>query len=171
VILGIPAKDKEQLYRWYSKAIEWLVDSGKGQLIFDDILDYYFIAEVESASTFEEIMEFGNLTVEFTAEPFKQNVYLAGSEEWDLFNFEDDAMQDVEFYVVGSKTITLYNTGRVVSPMINTDSVMYLVKDEVTYDLVVGDNKKYGFKLQNGTNSIEIYGTGHVKFLFRKEVL
>jgi predicted phage tail component-like protein len=171
IILGLPADNKERLYMLYSKTLEWLSDAGKSQLIFDDIQDYYFMAEVEDASSFEEIMAFGNLTVEFTAEPFKKGLYLVGSEEWDTFNFEDDMMQDVEFDVVDTKTITLYNPGRTINPVINCNAVMSIVKSGVTYNLVVGDNKKYGFKLQNGANSIVINGTGHIKFLFRKEVL
>ena len=40
-----------------------------------------------------------------------------------------------------------------------------------TFILVVGDNKIYDLKLQNGANSIVINGTGHIKFIYRKVVL
>jgi predicted phage tail component-like protein len=169
--LGLPTGSKEDLYRLYSRTLEWLVDSGKCQLIFDDMIDYYFMAEVESQSTFEEVMEFGKLTVVFTAEPFKRGIDLAGDEEWDTFNFEEDYMQDTEFDVTTTKTLILYNPGRAIMPIINCNAVMNIVKDGVTYNLIIGDNRLYKFRIQNGANNIIINGTGHIRFLFRKEVL
>jgi predicted phage tail component-like protein len=168
IVLGLPATTKEQLYSIYSKTLEWLMGVGKSQLVFDDIFDYYFMAEVECASTFDEVLTFGNLEVEFIAEPFKQGACLVGDEAWDTFNFDEDVIQDVEFDVVTTKTITLYNPGRPVTPLINSIPAMSIVKDWLTYDLKLGDNKPYNFKLQNGSNTLTINGTGHIIFTFRK---
>lgn len=169
VVLGLPTRNKTQLHILYSKALQWLVDVGQSQLIFDDILDYYFLAEVEGISTFEEIIKFGKLTVTFTCEPFKMGVSLEGSEQlWDTFNFETDILQDSSFDVVGTKIINITNAGRLVCPTINANANMNLIFDSKTYSLMVGDNKFYNLKLQNGANSIVINGNGHIKFLFRK---
>ena len=90
VVLGLPTDSKERLHRLYSKTIEWLMDVGKCQLIFDDIKTYYFMAEVEATSTFDEVMSFGRLTVTFTADPFKTSIEYVGDNLWDTFNFEED---------------------------------------------------------------------------------
>ena len=65
ITFGLPAETKEQLQVMYSKVLEWLVDVGKQKLIFDVMKDYYFLAEAEETTTFEEVMEFGRLEVKF----------------------------------------------------------------------------------------------------------
>lgn len=171
VVIGIPSESKERLQIEYSKMLTWLVDVNKSRLIFDDIPDYYFMAEVESATTLEQLMEFGRLTVTFTAEPFKNSIQYIGSELWDTFNFEEDYMEDVEFDVSGSKTVTLYNPGRLIVPVINSSAVMKAKVNGYTANLIEGNNKDLKFKLKKGSNSIIITGYGHVEFIFRKEIL
>lgn len=171
VTLGLPTKSKEKLHILYSKILEWLQDTGRQQLIFDDICDYYFLAEVEDSPNFEELIRFGRLTVTFICQPFKIGVNLEGSDIWDTFNFETDVSQDTEFDVVDSKTVNIINVGRLVTPVINVDTNMSITFYNKTYNLVVGDNKFYDLKLKSGDNYITIDGTGNIKFLFRKEVI
>jgi len=171
VILVLPTKNKKQLYFLYSKVLEWLVDVRQSKLIFDDIKDYYFLAEVEGVSSFEEIFTSGKLTVTFTCEPFKVGVDYATNSLWDTFNFLEDYLQDSDYDVVTSKSITLYNPGRLVMPTITCSASMSITVNTVVYNLVIGDNKLYGLKLNTGANNITINGNGHIKFLFRKEVL
>lgn len=171
VILGLPTRSKEKLHVFYSQILEWLQDTGRQQLIFDDICDYYFMAEVESASSFEEMLKFGKLTVNFTCQPFKIGVNLEGSDIWDTFNFEVDVAQDTEFDITGSKTVNIINVGRLVCPTINTNASMSITFHSNTYNLAIGDNKFYDLKLQPGDNNMTVNGTGHIKFIFRKQVL
>ena len=169
---GLTTHQKQRLYILYSRVLEWLQDTGRQKLIFDDIPDFYFLAEVEAASDFEEVIAFGNLTVKFVAQPFKIGVSEEGNNQlWDPFNFEMDAMQDTEFDVSGSKIINIINVGRSACPVINTNAAMSITLGGKTYNVVVGDNNIYDLKLQPGDNSIAITGTGHIKFIFRKEVL
>jgi predicted phage tail component-like protein len=170
VVLGMPTDTKERLQIIYSRTLEWLSDSGKCNLIFDDIQDYYYVAEVEDASTFEEVVNFGKLSVTFTAYPFKSSVDYVG-DVWDTFNFEEDVVQDVEFDVTGSKNVQIYNAGRTISPKINCNATMTAATNGYTTNLKMGDNSDWRFKLKNGTNDINITGTGHIKFIFRKESL
>lgn len=171
IVLGLPADSKEQLQILYSKTLEWIVDAGKQQLIFDVSRDYYYMAEVEESSSFDEVMEFGTLEIKFTAEPFKSSIDYIGINTWDTFNFEEDYLQDSGYDVIGSSTITLYNPGRTVRPIINCDSPMTMTTDTKTYNLSVGNNQLYGFYLKNLGNDLTITGTGRINFIFRKESL
>ncbi|WP_186430878.1 distal tail protein Dit [Clostridium sp. BSD9I1] len=171
VLLGIAARSKEHLHVLYSNILEWITDTGRQQLIFDDICDYYFIAEVEGVTDFQEVIRFGKLKVTFTAQPFKIGVNLEGSDIWDTFNFEEDVVQDTEFDVLETKTETIINVGRPVTPIINVNAPMDITINNKNYNLNIGDNKIYGLKLQPGENVININGTGHIKFMFRKERL
>lgn len=171
VMMVLPTRSKEKLHILYSQVLEWLVDTGRQQLIFDDICDYYFEAEVEGISNFEEIIRIGRLKIAFTAQPFKTGVNLEGTDIWDTFNFEVDISQDTEFNINGSKIVNIINVGRAISPIINVSSNMSITYNNKSYSLAKGDNKLYGLKLQSGDNSIVVNGTGDIKFIFRKEVL
>lgn len=165
------ALNRQQLYVKYSSILEWLQDVGQSKLIFDDIPDYYFLAEIEETSTFEEFVNHGYLTVVFVCEPFKYGINEEGDNIWDTFNFETDYLQDTEFYVSGTKTVTIYNPGRLVMPIINADNNMSIEYNSKTYSISKGDNKLYGLRLSKGANKINIKGTGYIKFKFRKQVL
>lgn len=169
VVFGLPTDNKEMLQVLYSKAISWLVDVGKKKLIFDVMPDYYFMAEVEDVTSFEELMSFGTLTVTFVAEPFKHSLDYIGTNLWDTFNFEEDYLQDSSYYISGSKNITIYNPGRSIRPIINCTNPMTLVLNGKTHSLSIGDNKVYTLYLNTLSNPMVITGTGTIKFIFRKE--
>lgn len=171
VVIGIPATSKDELFRYYSKVLEWLVDVGQSKLIFDDHNMFYYVAEVVEVSTFEEVMNFGRLTIKFTAEPFKASIDYISDDIWDTFNFEEDYLQNLNFDVINTKTIDIYNSGRITTPTFNTTSTMQITVDGLTYNLTVGDNTFYDFKLQNGKTQVVINGTGHLTILFRKELI
>jgi predicted phage tail component-like protein len=173
IILGLPETTQQRLQVLYSKTLEWLVDVGQKQLIFDDNKDYYYLAEVDKVDTFETVQSFGQLTVTFTAYPFKFGVNTVGNEEWDTFNFLEDKLQDTEFDVDAMSTlVNIYNPGRrSVVPIISVDAPMDVKIRDYTANLSTGDNKDYSFKIKPGDNIIEIIGVGHIKFIFRKESL
>ena len=171
VVLGFPIRSKVELYSHYSRVLEWLQDVGKSRLIFDDLDYYYFMAEVESASSFEEMIVFGKMTVTFVAEPFKVGIDPVGNTIWNTFNFLEDVLQDSSYDVVGTKTVIIYNPGRLVTPTINCSVPMSIVFAGKTYPMVAGNNLPYGLKLLNGNNSLVINGTGHVSILFKKVIL
>ena len=171
VTFGLPEETKEKLQVLYSNVLEWLVDVGKQKLIFDDIKDYYFMAEVEESTSFEQTMEFGKLEVKFVAEPFKYSIDYVGVNIWDTFNFEQDYLQDVAYDISGSRVITIYNPGRTVRPVINCTAAMTLIQNGKSYSLSVGDNKPYGYYMNTLSNTMTINGTGRITFTFRKESL
>ena len=165
------ANSKRELHSQLSKVAEWLQDTAQGQLIFDDISYYYFLAEVEGSLKTSEEHNTADITVTFTCEPFKTGLAFVGNTIWDTFNFEEDTLQSLSFDVVGTKTVSVYNPGQLVTPTINCSVPMSIVFAGKTYPLIAGDNTPYGFKLLNGPNSLVINGTGTLSVLFRKVIL
>lgn len=162
---------KAMLQSKLTKIAEWLQDVAQSQLIFDDIKDYYFMAELEDTLDLAEAFEVGEFTVKFIAEPFKTSTDYVGNDIWDTFNFEEDIVQNSSFNVVSTSTVSIYNSGRLITPTIICNAPMTVIIGGVTYNLITGDNKIYGLKLQNGYNAIIINGTGTISFLFKKVVI
>jgi len=162
---------KNMLQVKLTKIREWLQDVSQSQLIFDDIKDYYFLAEVEDNTDLAETNEVGEFTIKFTCEPFKTSVDLVGADVWDTFNFEEDITQTNTFYVSNNSTINIFNYGRLIIPTINCSVNMSVIASGVSYNLVIGDNLIYGLKLKNGYNIITINGTGTIRFKFKKVTL
>lgn len=158
---------KAQLHSQLTQITQWLQESPQNQLIFDDIKDYYFIAEIENTIEPAEKNSVAEFTVKFIAEPFKTSVDFVGNDIWDTFNFETDYMQTLDFNVTSSLTVTIYNKGRLITPTININANMTIVIGGITYNLISGSNVIYGLKLQNGENIIVINGTGTISFVFK----
>lgn len=162
----------EQLYTVYSQVLEWLTDCGQSQLIFDFDQAYYYFADVQEASKFDEFVENGELEVTFVAEPFRYSIDYMGDDIWDNFNFLTDYTQYTNTFTVnGATTVIMYNNGRNVKPVINCSSSMTLTFGSKTYNLNIGDNKLWDLKLSNGKNDLIFNGSGTVKIIFRCEVL
>lgn len=174
VKIGLRTKSKKELYVIYQLILEWLEDTGRQELIFDNIPGFYFIAEIEEAPEFEEAIKMGNLTINFIAQPFKVSTSFMGDDIWDTFNFLTDYTQYTnEFTINGVTLVTMYNNGRLITPVINCSTAMTLSFNGKNYALLSGDNKPWGLKLQNGKNDLTFYTpiTGTVKILFRWEAL
>ena len=162
---------KAQLHSQLSEIFQWSQDTPQSQLIDDTIKDYYFLAEIEDDINIKEENDTAEITFNFIAEPFKTSINLEGNDIWDLFNFETDVFQDVAYVVSGSKTITIINTGRLISPVINVTSPMTITINFKTFNLVTGNNSLYGLKLLNGSNSLYVVGNGGINFIWRKVVI
>lgn len=177
VILGMPTGSKEELQIVYSQILEWLKDTGRQQLIFDDMYTYYFEAEVETVSKFEEMYRMGKITIMFTAQPFRHSIDYMGDDIWDDFCFLTDYTQYSNVFDITEdgpgNTVIMYNNGRPVVPEIDVDvDGMRLNFKSKTYYLIKGSNKFYDLKLENGENIFHFYNAiGKVKIIFRCEVL
>jgi len=158
---------KAQLHAQLSEIFEWAQDTPQSQLIDDTIKDYYFMAEIEDSIVIKEKNNIAEITFNFIAEPFKTSLTLEGGDIWDTFNFETDVFQDVAYDIVGSKTITIINTGRLISPVINVTSPMTITINSKTFNLVTGNNSLYGLKLLSGSNSLHVVGNGSINFIYR----
>lgn len=155
------------------EVLNWLMQpSEKTKLIDDYIPGYYFVAEVEEEPDFDELRFRGNLTINFTAYPFKIGELYEGNDIWDTFNFLLDYAQITDFEVNGRKEVVLYNPGSsVVKPKILASNSMQIIKDGVTYNVPAGESQSYDFALPGLENRVTIIGDGRIQFLFRKELI
>ncbi|EEL94934.1 Lj928 prophage protein [Bacillus cereus AH1273] len=156
-----------------TELINWLMNSGGKQRLYDDALPgYYFLAEVEDAASFEDEWETGTLKVTFKAYPFMICEIAEGNDIWDTFNFDLDVSQMTDFKVNDSLTIMLLNVGTPdVTPTISTSSRMTIIKSGITYSISKGVTKDDNFKLKSGENIMTIKGEGKISFRFYKELI
>ena len=156
-----------------TKLSNWLMGTvGKQKLYDDSIPGYYYLAEVEGGLDFNELWNYGTLTVEFTAYPFMIAELHEGNDLWDPFNFELDVAQITDFTVNGSLDVTLYNVGTPsVTPAIEASAPMDIIKDGITYKIPIGKSKSDDFVLSPGDNKLTIKGNGTIKFTFYKELI
>lgn len=164
---------KERMTIKKTKIVNWLMGPNGKQKLYDDAIPgYYFLAEVEGNTSFDENWEDGILTVEFTAYPFMISELPEGHDIWDEFNFELDVAQTVDFNVNGSLEITLYNVGKpAVSPKITCSSPMIIQMAGRTYNVPAGQSRSRDFLLMPGENSVIITGNGSISFEFYKELI
>jgi phage-related protein len=153
--------------------INWLMNSNGKQKLYDDAIPgYYFLAEVESEASFEEDWETGTLTVTFKAYPFMISELEEGHDIWDATNFELDVFQQVEFTIIGSLDVTLFNVGVPdLVPKIKSSASMRMVMNGVLYKVPEGESEINDFVFKHGENALSINGTGIISFHFYKELI
>lgn len=172
VTLRIIAYNIKELHTVYSQALEWLMDSGKQELQFDFMPDFFFKGDVQEAPDWDKFQRYGLLTVNFVCDPFKYSTSYMGEDIWDTFNFLTDYTQYTNsFDIDGETTIIMANNGRLITPTIICSSAMSVTYDDTTYSLSEGENKPWGLKLKKGANELIFDGTGTAQILFRWEML
>lgn len=162
---------KERLYVLWQKAVNWLMaPSHKVGLVDDVDPHWHYLVEVQKAPSWEEFKSaHGTLEVTFTACPFRIKNDYEGNDIWDTFNFDTDIAQFVDFDIVGSKDVVLYNIGlNGIIPTIISDSNMTLISGDTEIDVVTGENT-FDWNLGVGVTAIKIVGTGHISFRFYRE--
>lgn len=165
-------KNSKLLHARYTRLLDKLLTTNDLTITFSEIYGYYFKGRVENTPSFEELMTFGTLTIEFVCYPFKVSVINEGHDNWDLFNFELDRKQDVKFSVVGSTVVTLYNLSSCkVNPTVSCTAAMQVTLNGTTFNFspTVSSDRKFLFS--KGVNELTISGTGDIEFIWRKEVL
>lgn len=168
-----PSNKKENYFGLKDAVINWLSSSSEKSVLKDDkIKGYYFLAEVENGPDANDNVSDGTLSVSFKAYPFKIAEYEEGDDIWDTFNFLLDHAQQLEFAVVDSLDITIYNPGaKKVNPRIVCSSPMQVIKDNITYNIPSGESTSYDFSLNVGENNMKAIGNGTISFHFRKEII
>jgi phage-related protein len=167
------SKSTTASYSKYSQLLMWLFESGKAKLIYTADTGVYYMAKVETVPSWDTFISRGGiLQFEFIAEPFKQGIDLIGQELWDNINFETDVLQDeLTYTIAGSKTISIYNPGRIVTPEVIVTANMAVTANGYNANFTTNKAKDHRFKIKNGYNTITVSGTGRIEFRFRKEVL
>ena len=138
---------------------DWLTSNSKEPLYDDLVPNYYFIAECEDSIKFSEGYIDCEVTVIFTAYPFKISTLQDGHDVWDEFNFELDMVQNTKFEVNGTENIQLYNNGAVgINPIVICSTDMEIIKGNTTFKFKAGEVKSWSFKLDKGINKLTVKG-------------
>lgn len=168
---------KAATYLAWTKIINWLMPPAGRQVLVDDTMpDYYYLGEVIEAPTWDDFLFNGKFTVTWTCYPFRIHRLFEGNDVWDTFNFELDVSQTVQYDIVGSRKVTLLNTGSApIQPSIIADSPMMVSMSRIGIQVSAGqtdsDNLLQPLTLQVGVNLLTITGQGHIEFRWHKEVI
>ncbi len=153
------------------KILKWLVQNEKTKLYDDAITGFYFLAKCEDVD-FKEESTYGEITIKFTAYPFKIRDVYEGNIPWDNFNFELDYLQKTIFIVTGSRSISIYNDSSTkITPVVVASENIEIIKNDTSYKFIKGSTKDYRFELDIGDNRMILKGYGSIEFKFRKEML
>lgn len=175
LIFSIYATSKWDLMNKRTLAMNWLKDQPKSKLIFDDDPGFYYLGEIETtdSSEFTENYTYGEFKAIFICDPYKYSNELYGDLLWDDIDFNlPDYIQDTQFDVVGSKTVTIYVPGNhSIVPTVVVDANMSCILNSYTANFIPTNNTDFQFILKPGLNTIQITGTGNIDFQFEKELL
>lgn len=151
----------------------WLLNSDYAPLYDDFDRGYYYIAKCTSVDIQDEHSAGRQIvTINFDAYPFKISQYPEGHDIWDVFNFELDVSQPVEYTINGTCEINILNIGLCsVVPIVTSSSSMKILKDGVLYNVPQGESKNDSFRLKIGENPMTVTGYGTIKFTFYKELI
>ena len=173
--INVVMKNIPDLQVKYNSILQWLIDTqGRQDLIFDDTKGYKFRAEVIDNIDYQQFFTAGSFTVPMIADPFRYGTSGEGSEKlWDLFNFNDDVMQDTVYTtnMAGFVNVMVYNSGKTVTPSFKVtdgDDITITVGSYTTPVIPNGtEYTDYNIKLTNKENYFTIngHGTAQVKFI------
>lgn len=139
----------------------------KMQIIMDADRAFYYYGRCK-VNQYASNKTLGTIVIECDAEPYKYDIYAAGSDWlWDPFSFVDGIIYLNTITVSGSKTVNLVNRAKVVSPTFTCSTAMTVTFDGTTYDLAAGKTTVYDIRLQEGDNSVTFTGTGTVKIEYK----
>lgn len=154
------------------EVINWIMEGQKEPLVDDAIPGFFFMAEAQAAPDFSENGPRGELTVRFTAYPFKISEFEEGNDIWDVFNFLLDMAQITEFNVSGTAAVTLWNNGATdVTPTIVASAPFTITMGGKSYSIPIGTTYSHQFQLPIGENRLTLSGTGSISFYFKKELI
>lgn len=169
-VFNIIGANKMDMHSKKINFLDWIMNFSRTKLVDTTIPGFHFLAEAEETS-FEEKTRYGELTVKFTAYPFKISNLQDGHDIWDDFNFELDMVQETKFTINGTQNIKLYNNSSIgINPTIICSSNMQIKKGSATYNFSQGTSKSI-FKLDKGLNELTIIGNGTIEFQWYKELL
>ncbi|MDD5957882.1 MAG: hypothetical protein PUC19_03310 [Ligilactobacillus ruminis] len=154
-----------------TELMNWLMKPTGKTLLKDDAMPgYAFMAEVQTAPTIEEGWNFCKVTVVFQCYAYRlKHCY---DDVWDTFCFDLDAASNIEADVKGHESILLINTGQNCAKLtINCSSAMSASVNDHVFALKAGDNVNPYLELMPGENTVNLEGTGHVRFDWTEEWL
>lgn len=164
--------DAEATQSAFHAIASWLMSSQTKIKLVDDADPYHFyLAEVEMAPTITESSVFSTITIVFQCYPFlfHPNEY---NKMWDTFDLTNGVMQQTEYEVNGSDTISLLNVGEApVNLVCDSNSDFVLTINGVVCPIKAGKTDSMDVQLQPGKNIIEVKGTGKLTVDWVEEVI
>ena len=154
-----------------TELMNWLMKPTGKTLLKDDAMPgYAFLAEVQTAPTIEEGWDFCKVTIVFQCYAYRlKRCY---DDVWDPFYFNLDAASNIEADVKGHESVLLINTGNnCVKLTINCSSAMSASVNDHVFTLKAGDNVNPYLELMPGENTVNLEGTGRVRFDWTEEWL
>lgn len=154
-----------------TELMNWLMKPTGKILLKDDAMPgYAFLAEVQTAPTIEEGWDFCKVTIVFQCYAYRlKHCY---DDVWDTFCFDLDAASNIEADVKGHESILLINTGQNCAKLtIKCSSAMSASVNDHVFALKAGDNVNPYLELMPGENTVNLEGTGHVRFDWTEEWL
>lgn len=137
---------------------------GKKMKIFMDWDKNYYYEGRCSVNQFKSNKRTGSLVVDCDCDPYKYEENLASEPWiWDTFCFLDGIIYNNNIAVNGTKTVTLVNRRKVVTPTFKCTAPMTVVFDGVTYNLPKGQATISDIRLHSGENTITFQGVGTVQ--------
>ncbi|MCG4280861.1 phage tail family protein [Lacticaseibacillus saniviri] len=164
---------KESMYLQWTNVVNWLMSSQGKSPLWDDIMqDYHYLAEVQEAPSFEELRQFGRLTVVFQCYPFRIYDIQEFDDIWDTFSFEFGAANKTDYEVNGTYDGILVSLGIANVPLaITVSGPMTITINGETFALTAGKNETTELVVQPGENRFTLSGTGTAHFEWYREVI
>lgn len=149
----------------------FIMNKQRVKLVDEVFPGYYFLVDIREGTDFSPLFNFGELTVNWMAYPFKIKQAREGSKYWDDYTILD-YYQESEFTVNGSKTIELMNTGIVsVVPLVTCTAPMTVEINGNQFRFNAGTSQTDKLVLRKGKNTLLLSGNGKIDFEFHKEVI
>jgi len=149
----------------------FIMNKQRVKLVDEAIPGYYFLVDIREGTDFSPLFNFGEMTVNWMAYPFKIKQAREGSKYWDDYTILD-YYQESEFTVNGSKTIELMNTGIAsVVPLVTCTAPMTVEINGKQFKFTTGTFQSDKLVLRKGKNTLLLTGNGKIDFEFHKEVI
>jgi phage-related protein len=145
----------------------------KMNVVFDDDIAYYYLGRctIDNLETTHKGAA-AQVVITVDADPYKYEVASNGADWlWDTFSFEDGIINNNQFTVNGTETVTLTNRDMIVSPEIVSSAAMTCTFNKKTYAIRAGKQTMYEMRLQPGDNVLKFTGSGTVTITYRGGVI
>lgn len=166
----------------YTRIQRWLYSpQGKSPLVLGHDRNYYYMAEVVSSSSRDDVRSSGTFNAVFTCYPFKISINYSNDDNWNKFMFDTDHVQLLAYKFQAPKSVRAYNdsVNEVVPIVVASDNIV--IHDDLgnSYPFSQGisdqKNSLFPFKLHTGENDITFasksYNVCEAAILLQNEVI
>lgn len=129
--------------------------------------NYYYEGRC-NVNQFKSNKRTASIVVECDCDPYKIEKNSASDPWiWDTFSFVDGIIYLNKATISGTKTVTLINRRKIVSPTFTCSAAMTVTFNNVNYNLPKGTTTVLDIRLQEGENSMVFRGNGTVQIDYK----